>query len=208
MGNRQSDEKKEAKPTTPPAPEGNGGPGAAGADVVKGTADPKTEAVHPVEVELAELREKAAKADEYLDLARRAKADFLNYQDRVRRDKQEWTRQALEGFIRDLLPALDGFAMAKFEDPKLLEAMRVLEKEFLRVLAKAGVAPIETAGKPFDPAFHEAVAVEPGGTVLEEIRRGWMIGDRVLRAASVRIVKANEEKGGTESKSGGGDRSP
>jgi molecular chaperone GrpE len=137
--------------------------------------------------ELASLREKAAKADEYLELARRAKADFMNYQDRVRRDRQDWTRQALEGFIRDLLPALDGFSLAKFDDPKLLEAIRMLEKEFLRVLAKAGVVPIETAGKAFDPSFHEAVAVDPGGTQLEEIRRGWMIGDRVLRPSSVRI---------------------
>ena len=79
--------------------------------------------------------------------------------------------------------------MARFEDPKLLEAMRVVEKEFVRVLAKFGITPIETGGKSFDPNFHEAVGVEPGGTVLEEARRGWMFGDRVLRAASVRIVK-------------------
>jgi len=174
-----SNEEKETDKT----PQGNGGPGA---------ADPKAEAVQP-EADLAALRDKAAKADEYLDLARRAKADFLNYQDRVRRDKQDWTRQSLEGFLRDLVPAMDGFSLAKFEDPKLLEAMRVLEKEFLRVLAKAGVVPIETAGKGFDPAFHDAVAVEPGGTALEEVRRGWLIGDRVLRAASVRIVKPKDQ---------------
>lgn len=130
-----------------------------------------------------------AKADEYLELARRAKADFINYQDRVRRDKADWNRQALDGFIRELLPALDGMSLAKFEDPKLVEAIRVVEKEFLRVLAKSAIVPIETAGKAFDPAFHEAVGVEPGGTALEEVRRGWMIGDKVLRPASVRIVK-------------------
>ena len=50
-----------------------------------------------------------AKAEEYLELARRAKADFINYQDRVRRDKADWNRQALDGFIREMLPALDGF---------------------------------------------------------------------------------------------------
>ena len=136
------------------------------------------------------LRAQAAKADEYLDLARRAKADFLNYQDRVKRDRQDWTRQALEDFVRELLPAMDGFSLAKFDDPKLVEAFRVIEREFLRIFAKAGIAPIEVAGKPFDPSFHEAVGVEPGGTVLSEVRRGWMIGDRVLRPAAVRIVKA------------------
>ena len=136
----------------------------------------------------ARLADQAAKAEEYLDLARRAKAEFINYQQRVARDKQDWSRQTLEGFVRELLGALDGFSLAKFEDPKLLEAMRVVEKEFVRVLAKNGISAIEVAGKPFDPNFHEAVAAEPGGTVLEEVRRGWMIGDRVLRAASVRIV--------------------
>ena len=63
---------------------------------------------------------------------------------------------------------------------------------FLRVLAKAEVVPIETAGKAFDPSFHEAVMVDPGGTQLEEVRRGWTIGGRVLRAASVRIVKPKD----------------
>ena len=151
--------------------------------------------------ELAELREKAAKADEYLDLARRARADFLNYQDRVRREKQEWTRQAVEGFLRDFLPAIDSFGLARFEDPKFLEALRIIEKEFLRVLAKNGVMPIDTAGKAFDPVYHEAVAVEeaagkPDGAILGEVRRGWMVEGHVLRPASVRIARSPGPEGG------------
>ena len=135
-----------------------------------------------------------AKADEYLELARRAKADFINYQDRVRRDKADWNRQALEGFISELLPALDGFSLAKFDDAKLTEAIRILEKEFLRVLSKTGVTPIETAGKSFDPLYHDAVAMDPGGTQLEEVRRGWLFDGKVLRAASVRLVHPKETK--------------
>jgi molecular chaperone GrpE (heat shock protein) len=135
-----------------------------------------------------------AKADEYLELARRAKADFINYQDRVRRDKADWNRQALEGFISELLPALDGFSLAKFDDAKLTEAIRILEKEFLRVLSKTGVTPIETSGKTFDPLYHDAVAMDPGGTQLEEVRRGWLFDGKVLRAASVRLVKPKESK--------------
>jgi len=159
-------------------------------------ASGKAEAGVPdgVRAELEALREKAAKADEYLDLARRARADFINYQDRVRRDRQDWTRQAVGDFLRDFLPALDGFAMARSEDPKFIEAVRLIEKEFLRVLAKNGVVPVETAGKTFDPVYHEAVAVEevpgkPEGTILEEVRRGWMVDGRVLRPASVRISR-------------------
>jgi molecular chaperone GrpE len=141
---------------------------------------------------VAEAAAWKAKADEYLELAKRAKADFINYQDRVRRDKADWNRQALEGFVRELLPAMDGFSMAKFEDPKLLEAVRILEKEFLRVLAKTGVTPIETAGKSFDPLYHDAVAMDQGGTQLEEVRRGWLFDGKVLRAASVRLVKPKD----------------
>jgi molecular chaperone GrpE len=147
------------------------------------------------EVELAALREKAAKAEEYLDLAKRARADFLNYQDRIRREKPEWARQALEGFVRDFLPALDALTGARFEDPRLTEALQLIAREFTRVLAKHGIVPVETAGKTFDPLYHEAVSVEvtdgkADGTVLEEVRRGWMLDGRVLRPASVRIAKA------------------
>ena len=150
------------------------------------------EAAPTVESLQAEVAQWKAKAEEYLELAKRAKADFINYQDRVRRDKTDWNRQALEGFVRELLPAMDGFSLAKFEDPKLLEAVRILEKEFLRVLAKAGVTPIETAGKSFDPLYHDAVAMDPGGTQLEEVRRGWLIDGKVLRPASIKLVKPKE----------------
>jgi len=173
-----SDEAPEAKSVDRPEPRPDGG--------APETAPPEKGDISRAELDL--LRQKAAKSDEYLSLAKYAKADFLNYQDRIRREKQEWNRQALEAFLRELLPAMDGFSLARFDDPKLLEAMRVVEKEFLRILAKFGVSPIDTAGKAFDPLFHEAVAVEPGGTKLEEVRRGWTLEGRVLRPASVRIV--------------------
>src|SRR5579883_2324170 len=110
--------------------------------------------------ELSRANEKADRADEYLDLARRQKADFLNYQDRVRRERKEWKREALEEFIGDFLPALDAFTWARFEEPTLMESLRLVEHEFLRVLAKHGIRPIEAKGKAFDPSRHEAVALE------------------------------------------------
>jgi molecular chaperone GrpE len=148
----------------------------------------------PPAEEVRDLREKAAKADEYLELARRQKADFLNYQERVRREREDWKRQALDEFIRDFLPALDAFTWARFEEPTLMESLRLVEREFHRVLSKHGIAPIET-GPIFDPALHEAVAVEertdiPPGQIVEEVRRGWKLGSVVLRPASVRISKA------------------
>src|SRR5204863_1995202 len=95
-------------------------------EIFRAMNDDKTE--QPADAGAAPATESApidwkAKADEYLELARRAKADFINYQDRVRRDKADWNRQALEGFVREILPALDGFGLANFEEPKLNEAV-------------------------------------------------------------------------------------
>jgi molecular chaperone GrpE len=147
--------------------------------------------------DIRELREKAEKANEYLDLARRTKADFINYQDRVRREKAEWSQEGLEDFILDFLPALDSFTWARFEDPSAMESIRLVEREFLRALALHHITPIPTVGKMFDPSLHEAVgsvetADKPPGTIVDQVRRGWMIGDRVLRPAGVRIARAPE----------------
>lgn len=155
--------------------------------------------------ELEALRAKAAKADEYLELSKRLRADLVNYQDRVRREKQTWTRQALEDFFRDFIPAMDIFTWARFEEPTLMESLRLMEREFMRVLGKQEVLPIETQGKTFDPAYHEAVGTverEEGveGAILEEVRRGWMISGHVLRPANVRIVRL---KPGVPKDSGG-----
>ncbi|RPH39950.1 MAG: nucleotide exchange factor GrpE [Planctomycetota bacterium] len=145
-----------------------------------------------------EVRAKADKADDYLELARRTKADFINYQDRIRRERGEWGKEAVLEFVRDFLPALDSFTWARFEEPTLMESLHLVEREFLRGLAHHHIVPIATAGRMFDPAFHEAVAVEetadkPPGTILEQVRRGWIMGDRVIRPAGVRVAKAPSE---------------
>ena len=144
--------------------------------------------------ELEALREKAAKADELLELSKRLRADLVNYQDRVKREKQSWTRQALDDFFRDFIPAMDIFTWARFEEPTLMESLRLMEREFMRVLSKQDVVPIDTQGKKLDPAFHEAVGYEgreegPDGAIIEEVRRGWVIQGHVLRPANVRIVR-------------------
>ena len=93
-----------------------------------------------------EIEELKVKSEEYLDMARRARADFDNYQKRMARDRQDWSRQAVERFVSEFLPALDGLAAARFEDAQLTEAVRLIEREFLRVLAKSGIVPIESSG--------------------------------------------------------------
>src|SRR5690242_10589794 len=86
--------------------------------------------------EIRTLRARAAHADEYLDLLRRTKADFINFQDRVRRQREEWSKEGLRDFIRDFLPALDSFTWARFEEPTLMESLHLVEREFLRALAR------------------------------------------------------------------------
>jgi molecular chaperone GrpE len=144
--------------------------------------------------EIRDLRAKAAQSDEYLDLLRRTKADFINFQDRVRREREEWSKEGLRDFIRDFLPALDSFTWARFEEPTLMESLHLVEREFLRALARHHIVPIATADRMFDPLYHEAVAVEettkkPPGSILEQVRRGWMMGNQVLRPAGVRVAK-------------------
>ncbi len=151
--------------------------------------------------ELRDLRARAAKADEYLDLLRRTKADFINFQDRIRREREEWSREGLRDFVRDFLPALDSFTWARFEEPTLMESLHLVEREFLRALARHHIVPIATADRIFDPLYHEAVAAEettkkPPGSILEQVRRGWMMGSQVLRPAGVRVAKAPSDAGG------------
>ena len=157
----------------------------------------------------SELEVLRAKLEEATELSKRLRADLVNYQDRVRREKQSWTRQALDDFFRDFIPAMDIFTWARFEEPTLMESLRLMEREFVRVLAKQEVVPIDTQGKTFDPAYHEAVGYEEreegqDGVILEEVRRGWAIQGHVLRPANVRILRLKPRV----AKDSGGDGGP
>lgn len=147
--------------------------------------------------ELAELRAKAAQADEYLAAAKRVQADFINYQDRVRNEKDEAYKYSIEKFLKDLIPALDAFdeSLKQVSDQAVASGIQIIQKEILRVLKKWGVQTIETVGHPYDPRLHQAVAVveaadKPDQSVVEELKPGLMLHDRVLRAALVKVSRA------------------
>lgn len=149
---------------------------------------------------LRELAEARRDADEYLDTVRRLAADFENFRKRVERDQAENVRRASQRAVELLLPVLDSFDAALAWDPrteregKLLEGLRSIHQQLLEALAKEGVEPIEAAGKPFDPAVHEAVAGPSEGdgelVVVEELRQGYTMRGRVLRPALVRVGHA------------------
>ncbi len=163
----------------------------------EGAAEELTE-VGRLEEELEEAR---AEADEYLDGWRRAQAEFSNYKKRQRAEQAKVRELANANLLRKLLPVLDDFERAMVTMPDgldklswsqgLLMIMRKLEA----ILETEGVEPIETEGEAFDPNYHEAVTHEeiPGykeGQIIGEVQRGYVLGDRVLRPALVRVAKA------------------
>jgi molecular chaperone GrpE len=149
---------------------------------------------------IEELTKKAAERDQYLDLARRTRAEFENFQKRNRADREQERKFAYLPLVRDLLPVLDNLeraldaAQQKGEADSLAKGVAMVQSQFLDLLKRNGIVRIDAQGKPFDPNEHEAVTaqataeVEPN-TVLQVLENGFLIHDRVVRPAKV-IVSA------------------
>ena len=153
------------------------------------------------EAVLAELTAKAEKADEYLGLAQRTKADFENYRRRAMRDAALAQDRGIAKLARELLPAIDNLdrAVTAVEThtgdshEQLVSGIKLVHAEVISAFARAGVEPFSPEGEPFDPQRHEAVAQLPvegvqSGTVVEVYQRGYRLGDNVLRPARVVVA--------------------
>ncbi|HOE26621.1 MAG: nucleotide exchange factor GrpE [Candidatus Aureabacteria bacterium] len=149
--------------------------------------------------ELAALREKAAKADEYHDRMLRIAADLENYKKRAERDRLDLLKYGQEELMAELLGVIDNLerALAAAQTPAdakgLIDGVALIRRQFLSALGKFGLQPIEALGKPFNPEFHEAVAqVEtdghPEGTVVDETLRGYTLNGRLLRPSVVGVA--------------------
>jgi molecular chaperone GrpE len=147
-----------------------------------------------------ELTELTQKADEYLRLAQRSQADFINYRRRVEEERAQQAREATIAYILRLLPVLDDFERALANaTPEELESswgkgVLLVERNLRSLLASDDVQRINAEGAEFDPREHEGLGRQPGsdvpeGRVLHVIRPGYRKGDRVLRPAQV-IVSA------------------
>jgi molecular chaperone GrpE len=145
------------------------------------------------EDEATALRREVA---ELQDQQLRLMAELQNQQKRALRDKQEAQRYAESEFARELLVVIDDLertldsAKATTDAQALAEGVRIIYDHFLKVLRGRHIAPIESVGRPFDPAFHEALlqqpsADQPAGTVLQELARGYTMHERVLRPSRV-----------------------
>ena len=155
----------------------------------------------------AKLQSTEQQRDEYLYLAQRTRADFENYQKRIKRDQAEERRYAQAPLASDLLEALDNLERATAAAEKvgekgpLVQGVAMVQTQILDILRRHGVTPIEALGKPFDPNCHQAVLQQqsrehPPMTVVQVLERGYMIHDRVLRPARVAVstVPAQTDK--------------
>lgn len=153
------------------------------------------------EADFLKLKEAAEKSPELQDKLLRLQADFDNSRKRLERDKQDFIKFANEGIILELLNVLDdlertvNLAETGKEDlTAFLKGVEMILAHLYEMLKEYGVKPIESEGKIFDPHYHEALMqVEDGNlpehTVVEELQKGYMLNDRVIRTAKVKVSK-------------------
>jgi molecular chaperone GrpE len=141
----------------------------------------------------------AAEIASLKDQLLRIRADFENSRKRLTREKEESLKYANQSILSDFLPLLDHLelglqAAASAKDvASVIAGLKLIQGQFERFLTEHGVTPIDAVGEPFDPHLHEALGQEPApgkpeGTVLHQRRRGYKMGDRLLRPASVVTV--------------------
>jgi len=169
------------------------------------TAGPETDAGEQAEPsgasEAADAAPQSAPAEESADVKfMRLAADFQNYKQRTERERFERYTEGKKDFAADVLAVLDNFdralkdETAKMADPQFCEGMEMIRSQLMDVLAKNGVKEIEALGQPFDPNLHHAVIMEPsakyeGGRVSEVLQKGYALGDKVIRAAMVKVAE-------------------
>jgi molecular chaperone GrpE len=147
-----------------------------------------------------DLEEVQRQRDDYYDRLLRKTAEFDNFRKRTERERQMLADTAAADLLQDLLPLVDDLerALKTEAGSEGAEAYRrgveLIHRQLSELLRKRGVRPIETEGGAFDPHFHQAVAYEPSGEhqegeIIEEFRRGYLLGDRLLRPSMVKVAK-------------------
>ncbi|MDD5618190.1 MAG: nucleotide exchange factor GrpE [Candidatus Omnitrophica bacterium] len=163
----------------------------------------KKSEIEKLEKELADYKNKLEdSSDRYL----RLQAEFDNAKKRMQREQQEFVKYANEGIILELLGILDDLERSvearetKHQDSEaFLKGIEMILSHTYEMLKKNNVKPIEAQGKLFDPHLHEALMqVEndeyPENTVVEELQKGYMLGERVIRTAKVQVSKKSHKK--------------
>jgi molecular chaperone GrpE len=151
-----------------------------------------------------ELSAAKTESDEYLSALQRERAEFLNYKRRTAEERERDLGLAAESLIRKVLALADDFDRAIEARPDSIasdpwfEGVAAIDRKLRTLLESEGVSPIDAApGTPFDPREHDAIANVPGtgrpeGEIVEQVRRGYRLRDRVLRPALVAVAAAPE----------------
>jgi molecular chaperone GrpE len=146
---------------------------------------------------LSEVEKLRAERDMLLDRLARMQAEFDNARKRAAKEQQDFRDYALVDTINGVIPVLDSFERALRASPEKSEfhvGVELIYKQLQDALAKLGVRPIAAKGEPFDPRYHEAVEMvettdAADDHVLDELQRGYLLKDRLLRPAMVRVAK-------------------
>lgn len=164
--------------------------------------DPNTSADAGPTPDHSEYRALKADRDDIYDRLLRKTAEFENYRRRIERERREQADQAVLDLLLDLLLVVDDFdralaapAGSSPEAEAYRKGVELIQGKLHDLLRRQGVRPIDARGTDFDPNLHQAVAHEPSpghrdGEVIDEMRRGYMKGDRLLRPAMVKVAKA------------------
>jgi molecular chaperone GrpE len=157
------------------------------------------------------LAQEREKAERYLANWQRAEADFRNYKAREEQEKKDMVNWANSTLVCDILPVIDSFDRA-FEGVapsgkglSWITGFKQIQKMLLDILGKHGLTEMKCVGETFDPSRHEAVVQRDGaeGLILDEVRKGYMIKDRLLRAPQVVVGKGGETSNSEAAKAPG-----
>jgi len=173
-----------------------------GALEIEAETDPEDEIIEIETPEKPKNKEPVAKIDvqQYVEKEAymRLAADFDNFRRRALKERREWERQGQEKILCEVLEVLDNFErgihQAEGDESPLAIGMRMVFSQMENLLSHQGLERIKTVGEMFDPSVHDAVsrvedAEKEDGTIVEEIRRGYKWNNRLLRPASVAVVK-------------------
>jgi molecular chaperone GrpE len=158
--------------------------------------------------QIEELKTRAAKADENWERLLRTTADFENFKKRAARERLETAQYATASLLEKLLPVLDNFemALAAAQTPQVPQSgvaslqagITMTQQQLKSALADSGLEEIDATGKSFDPALHEAISQQetadvPEGRVVQQIRKGYKLKERLLRPAAVVVARKPAE---------------
>ena len=148
------------------------------------------------EASQAELQTLKQERDSLYDRLLRKQAEFENYKKRVDRERTEFVQFASSELMKELLNALDSFELAiknSAADEQTSHGFKLIYKQLLDTMGRFGLKPIEAKGQKFDPNFHQAVTTTPTkeveeSTILDELRKGYLLNGRLLRPAMVNVA--------------------